>query len=182
MANITRRNERESGDVASQDRGPAEPWKRGAFFDPFGVMGELMRWGPFGNMDRLGGLAFGGFVPAVEVRETPDGHSFRVDLPGVKEDEVDISLTGNRLTISGQREEEKRDENERYHSYEVSYGSFSRSFSLPRGADPDNVRAEMKDGVLTVTVPKRPEAQPRRIPLGQAGKTGSGGKGGRRAH
>jgi HSP20 family protein len=144
-------------------------------------MGELMRWDPFAEIDRYGGLQPGGFMPAVDVRETADSYKFRVDLPGVKEADVEVSLTGNRLTISGQREEEKREDSDRYHSYECSYGSFTRSFSLPEGTDPDNVKAEMKDGVLDVTVPKRPEAQPRRIPLSQAAKTPSGGKGGRRA-
>ena len=89
----------------------------------------------------------------MDVRETPDGFNCRVDLPGVKEEEVDISLTGNRLTISGQRQEETRDERDRYHSYECSYGSFSRSFMLPEGVDTDNVKAEMKDGVLNVSIP-----------------------------
>jgi HSP20 family protein len=96
----------------------------------------------------------------------------------VKEEEVDVSLTGNRLTISGQREEEKREDSDRYHAYECSYGSFTRSFSLPEGTDPDNVKAEMKDGVLNVTVPKRPEVQPRRIPLGgqQQAQASKGGQ------
>jgi HSP20 family protein len=178
MANIIRRNERESRDVALRGRGQAEPWNRGSYFDPFRIMGELMRWDPFAEIDRFGGLQAGGFVPAVDVREAADGYKFRVDLPGVKEEDVDVSLTGNRLTISGQREEEKREDSDRYHSYECSYGSFSRSFSLPEGTDPDNVKAEMKDGVLNVTVPKRPEVQPRRIPLGgqQQAQASKGGQ------
>jgi HSP20 family protein len=169
MANITRRNGRESLDVASRGRGQVEPSSRG-LFDPFGIMGELMRWDPFARVERSTGLAAGGFVPAVDVRETTEAYSFQVELPGVQEENVDISLAGNRLTISGQRTEEKRDEKDRYLSHEFSYGSFSRAFSLPKGTDPDNVRAEMKDGVLTITVPKRPEVQARRIPLG--GRTG----------
>jgi HSP20 family protein len=168
MANIIRRNGRESRDVASRGRGPAEPWSRG-LFDPFGIMGGLLRWDPFASVDRPTGMASGGFVPAVDVRETPDAYTFEVEVPGVLEENVDIALTGNRLTISGQRTEEKRDEKDRYLSHEFSYGSFSRSFSLPRGTDPDNVRAEMKDGVLTITVPKRPEVQARKIPLGRTG-------------
>jgi HSP20 family protein len=179
MANIIRRNDRESRDVAPRGRGQYDPWNRSAQLDPFRILGELMRWDPFADIDRYGGIQAGGFVPAVEVRETADGYNFRVDLPGVKEDDVDISLTGNRLTISGQREEEKRNDSDRYHSYECSYGSFSRAFSLPEGADPDSVRAEMKNGVLTVSVPKRPEVQPRRIPLGQQSQQGQPGNGGK---
>jgi HSP20 family protein len=162
MANIIRRHEREQREVAPRARG-FEPTR----FDPFRMMGELLRWDPFADVDRWGGMQPGVFSPQVEVRETPTAFVFRADLPGVKEENVDISLTGNRLTISGERQEERRDENDRYHSYEVSYGSFSRSFSLPDGTDADNVNAQMKDGVLQITVPKRPEVQPRRIGIGQ---------------
>ena len=170
MANIIRRDGRESREVAARGRGQAESWNR-AYFDPFGIMGGLLRWDPFAGVDRTAAMQPGPFLPAVELRETPDAFTFRVELAGVKEEDVEISLTGNRLTISGQRMEEKRDEKDRYLSHEFSYGSFSRAFSLPRGTDSDNVRADMKDGVLTITVPKRPEDQPRKIPIG--GRTGA---------
>jgi HSP20 family protein len=75
------------------------------------------------------------------------------------------------LTISGQREEEKKDEGDRYFAYERSYGTFSRSFTLPEGADTEHVRAELKDGVLTIVVPKKPEVQPRRIDVQSTGKS-----------
>jgi HSP20 family protein len=99
----------------------------------------------------------------VEVKETKDSYIFKADLPGIKEDGLDISLTGNRLTISGQRREEKKDEGDRHYVYERSFGSFSRSFTLPEGIDADHVQAELKDGVLNVVVPKKPEVQPKRI-------------------
>jgi HSP20 family protein len=181
MANIIRRNEREGRDLGNRTRGQGGEFaNRGSFLDPFRLMGELMRWDPFGGegIDRLG-MPAGGFMPSVDVREGADGYHFRVDLPGVKDENVDISLTGNRLTISGHREDEKRDEGDRYHAYECTYGSFSRSFTLPDGTDSENVRADMKDGVLNVTVPKRPEVQPRRIPIGGGqGRGGDGEKGG----
>jgi HSP20 family protein len=171
MANIVRRNQGESREVMPR-RGYVDPIHR---FDPFRMMGELMRWDPFSEFDRFGpGAGGAGFLPPVDIRETPEAFLVRVDLPGVKDEEVDVSLTGNRLTISGQRQEETRDERDRYHSYECSYGSFSRAFTLPDGTDPDNVRAEMKDGVLNVTVPKRPEIKARRISVG-AGQAGDGG-------
>jgi HSP20 family protein len=165
MANIIRRNDRGERELGQRTRQN--------YVDPWGVLGELMRWDPFGEFDRSSTQA-GPFVPPVDVRETPDAFAFKVDLPGVKEEDVELSLTGNRLTISGQRTEEKRDERDRYHSYECSYGSFSRSFALPEGTDIDNVRADMKNGVLQITVPKRPEVQPRRIALGQQGAGKSG--------
>jgi len=83
--------------------------------------------------------------------------------PGVREEDLDISLTGNRLTVSGKREEEHREEDDRYYAYERSYGSFSRSFTLPEGGDVDHARADLSNGVLTVTLPKRPEVQPKKI-------------------
>jgi HSP20 family protein len=94
----------------------------------------------------------------------------------VKEENIDVSLTGNRLTISGTREEETRDQNDRYHAYERSYGSFARSFSLPEGIDADHIQADMKNGVLSVTLPKRPEIQPRRIGIGQNAGAGQQAK------
>jgi len=132
--------------------------------DPFEAMRDLFRLDPFLEM---GALATGGtaFVPAFEVKETKDAYVFRADLPGVKEEDVDLSLTGNRLTIGGKREAEQKTENDRYFAYERSYGSFSRSFTLPEGIDKDNVQADMKNGVLNVIIAKKPEVQPKKISL-----------------
>lgn len=136
--------------------------------DPFEQMRELLRTEP---MALLGGMMPGiqeGFalVPEFDVKETKDAYVFKADLPGVKEEDVDISITGQQLSISGEREEEKREEGERYFAYERSHGSFSRSFTVPEGVDAEHVNAEMKDGVLTLVVPKKPEVQARRIKLG----------------
>lgn len=135
-------------------------------WDPFAMMEDLMRWEPFREAARGGGLPeLGGFVPTFEVKETKDSYLFKADLPGVQEKDLEISLTGNRLTVSGQREEEKKNEGDTYYAYERSYGSFSRSFTLPEGVEPEQVNAELKDGVLTVVAPKKPEMQPKRISL-----------------
>lgn len=133
-------------------------------FDPFEMMREMLSGGfePFRELAR-GPEGMLGFTPSFDVKETKDTYVFKADLPGLKENDIDISVTGNRLTISGKREEETRDESERYYAYERSYGTFSRSFTLPEGVDPNNVHADLKDGVLTVLVPKKPEVQPRRI-------------------
>ena len=95
---------------------------------------------------------------------------FTADLPGVKEKDLDLSLTGNRLTVSGKREEEKKEEDERWFTYERSYGAFSRSFTLPDGVDTEHVGAELKEGVLRVSIPKKPELKPRKIELEPGGK------------
>ncbi len=154
MANITRRGPR--------NERPNE-------WSPLARMRELFGWDPFAEMTPYGGEALAEFQPRFDVKETPNAFVFRADLPGVDEKDVDISLSGNRLTISGERHcEEKRDD-ERYFAYECSYGSFTRSFTLPDGIDADRVEADMKSGVLTLTVPKRPETQPRKIALGGGG-------------
>jgi len=143
-------------------------------------MATLLRRDPFRIMDALlGGDAFAAFAPAApafsptfEVRETKDAYVFKADVPGVPENELVIQLTGNVLSISGERKPEQKQQNdaqegERYFAFERSYGQFSRSFSLPDSADGERVTADVKDGVLTLRVPKKAEVQPRRITLGQ---------------
>jgi len=153
MAHITRHGQAGMGDVG---------------LDPLRLMREVFRWDPFAEMlpstiqQDTGAV---GFQPRFEVKETKEGYVFRADLPGVKEPDLDISVTGNRLTVSGKRDCEKRQEGERYFAAECGYGAFSRSFTMPDHVDADHVRADLKDGVLTLVVPKRPEAQPKRISL-----------------
>jgi HSP20 family protein len=169
MANLIRRREREPGSLA---RG-WDPLRT----DPFQMMRDLLRWDPFREMERLGSWSELAFSPDVEFKETKDAYIFKADLPGVQEKDLDISVTGNRIHISGKREEEETREDDRYYAYERSYGGFSRSFTLPEGANADDVTAELKDGVLTVRVPKRPEVQPRRISVQSAQKQLEEGKG-----
>jgi HSP20 family protein len=128
-------------------------------WDPFEMMRDLMRWDPYAEL--AGREA--AFVPSFEVKETKDAYVFKADLPGIREEDLEISLTGSRLSVSGKRDEERRDEDERYYAYERSYGSFSRSFTLPEGVDPDHARADLSSGVLTITLPKRPEVKPKKI-------------------
>jgi HSP20 family protein len=158
MANLLRRRERETST-------PMRAWDpfRG---DPFQMMRDALRWDPFRELESLGNLPERMFVPDVELKETKDAYVFKADLPGVQEKDLDVSLTGNRIQISGRREEEERREDERYYAYERTYGAFTRSFTLPEGANAEEVSAELKDGVLHVKVPKRPEVQSRRISIG----------------
>jgi HSP20 family protein len=137
-------------------------------------MDALLRLEPL--RDELGAFApwTGGYTPRFDVKETNDGYVLKADLPGVREEEVDVSLSGNRLTISGKKEEEHEEEGEHYYATERTYGSFARSFSLPDSVDGEHVTAEMKDGVLTLNVPKRPEAQPKKISIGKGGGEAQG--------
>lgn len=129
--------------------------------EPFRMMRELMRWDPY--RDNLLALEGQTFLPSFEVKETPTAYVFKADLPGIKEEDLDIQLLGNRLTIGGRRETEKKEDNETWHLIERSYGSFSRSFTLPEEITLNKVDAHLVNGVLTLTVMKNPEAQPQKI-------------------
>jgi len=166
MANIIRR---ENNDVA-RATGSDYRW------DPFRVMDTLFRWDPFrGDVNGL--LAPGGeFSPRFDVKETKSAYIIKADLPGLNEEDLNISVTGHQLTISGRREQERREEGDQYFAVERSAGSFARTFSLPDVVDADAVKADLKNGVLTVEVPKRPEAQPRKVNIG-GGTSSDDGKG-----
>jgi HSP20 family protein len=161
MTNLIRRT---SGSGAVQQ--PTRSW------DPFEMMRDLMRWDPFAEAAPILGAREGAFSPAFEVKESGDAYLFKADLPGIEEKDLDVQLTGNRLTISGKREEERREEEERYYAYERSYGSFSRSFTLPEGVDPEHAEAQLASGVLTISLPKRPELKPKKIEVKKLGARG----------
>jgi HSP20 family protein len=157
-------------------RRPTGVVHRGTGLDPFEMMREMLGIEPFRDLAPSMGQE-GAFVPDFEVKETSDAFVFQADLPGVKEEDLDVSLQGNRLTVSGKREAEARNEGDTWYTFERSFGSFSRSFTLPREADPDACEASLKDGVLTLRLGKRAEAQPKKISV----KGESGGKKGVRA-
>lgn len=136
-------------------------------WDPFQRMREIMKWDPFAPSfwGREGkSLAF---FPDVDIKETPEAYVFTADLPGMKDKDVEVAMTGNRLTIKGKREEEKKEEKDTYYSCERSYGSFVRTFTLPDGVDMDKATANLKDGVLNVMVPRKPQSMPKKIKVGQ---------------
>jgi len=135
--------------------------------DPFERMQELMGLEPIEQMGRWFGTdQTWNFIPAFEVKETNDAYIFKADLPGVKEEDLDITLTGDRITISGKRENELQEDSDRFYAYERSFGSFSRSFTLPEGVDVEHCVADLKDGVLHLRLSKLPEVQPKRIQVG----------------
>lgn len=136
----------------------------GFSWDPFQQMRELMRWEPFTEMTKgWFPTEKHTFTPAFEVKETKDAFIFKGDLPGMKESDVEITLTGNQLRISGKREAELKEETDKYYTYERTYGTFTRMFTLPEGIKGEEIRAEMKDGVLTLNVPKTGELLPKKI-------------------
>jgi HSP20 family protein len=111
--------------------------------------------------------------PSFEVRETDNAYVFKADLPGVKQDDVEISLTDNRLLITGKRDQEMAQDEGTLHTYERSFGSFQRAFVLPDNADLDKISSDLKDGVLTLAVPKKetPAQQRRKIQIGSGQKS-----------
>ena len=94
------------------------------------------------------------FTPAINSREGEFAYHIELDLPGAKKEDIDISVEGNRLIISGKREFKKELKEENYYKIESSFGSFSRSFELPEGVDVENIKANSEDGVLEVVIPK----------------------------
>jgi HSP20 family protein len=122
-----------------------------------------MRWDPFMEMTPSLATEMSSFAPAFEVKETKEAFVFTADMPGVKESDLEVRLTQNRLSISGKRESEKSDKSETYYAYERSFGSFTRTFTLPEGVNTEAIKATMKDGVLTVELPKLPEQQPKKV-------------------
>ncbi|HZU83939.1 MAG TPA: HSP20 family small heat-shock protein [Polyangiaceae bacterium] len=139
-------------------------------WEPLRVLRELMNWDPFGEMAPQLPELPAAFEPSFEVKESKDGYVFNADVPGVKEPDLEVTVTGNRLTISGKREAEHREQTDRYYTYERSYGDFMRAFTLPEGVDMNSVNADLKDGVLTVTVKKTAEVQPKKVAIQSAAK------------
>jgi HSP20 family protein len=148
--------------------GGATPAPRAMEWDPLRWARDMLRWDPFREMLPTPSLLGEGFAfaPAFEVKETRDAYVFKADVPGVEDKDIDISRTGNRLTVSGKREAEHEEKTDTFYALERSYGSFSRAFTLPDGIDGEHVRAELNKGVLTIVVPKVAEAQARKIPVG----------------
>jgi HSP20 family protein len=140
------------------------PAKVGREWDPFRAMRELMGWEPFPSM-MSGNRAFeaAAFSPDFEVKETREAFVFTADMPGVKEGDIDVRLAQNRLTISGKRESEKTEKGDQYYTTERSYGGFTRAFTLPEGIESAKINAELEQGVLTLVIPKKPEALPKKI-------------------
>jgi len=130
----------------------------------------LMRWEPFAGMDEMfarfpslfarwprfavDGESSMAWSPCVDISETGDEYLIRAALPAVKKDDVAVTVADGMLTLSGERRQEDEQKGERFHKVESFYGSFSRSFALPEAVDAPAIRAESKDGVLTIHVPK----------------------------
>jgi HSP20 family protein len=141
-------------------------WPTGDWRSPFDELERMRR-----ELNRLAGGFAGsvfrvptaGVFPLVNVTEDQDNYYVRAELPGVKKDELDLSVTGETLTLSGERKLPDESDKASYHRREREAGSFSRVISLPGRLDVNKVKAHAEDGVLTVVLPKAESAKPRQI-------------------
>jgi HSP20 family protein len=118
------------------------------------------------------GIARGAWNPTVDIYENKDQIVIEAELPGMNREDFDLSFENNVITLRGERRFEKKDESDNYHRVERSYGSFTRSFTLPPTVSGEGIAAEYRNGVLRVTLPKREEVKARRIEIqGEANET-----------
>lgn len=142
----------------------------------------LMKWEPFEGlttlrreMDRLWEHFFdgshlpvsgdGGLEPAVEIADTTDTVIVKAQLPGFTKDQVQVQITDDRLTIKGEMREEEKKEDKNYYRREFRYGAFTRNITLPTAVQADKAEAQLKDGILQITIPKSAQAKAQEIPI-----------------
>jgi HSP20 family protein len=148
------------------DRLPGEWWPMSnlrreidRLFDDFGFGGMRRSLARFDVEPFWRGMAGFGAVPAVDVAEKDKEYEITAELPGMDEKDVDVKYADGMLTIKGEKKEEKEEKKKDFYLSERRYGSFQRSFRVPEGVDPDKIEAKFANGVLTVRLPKTPEAQ-----------------------
>jgi len=143
----------------------------------------IIRWDPFRDlvtlrerMNRLFEDAFtsrgeekdlvaSSWSPSVDIYETENEIVLTAEVPGVDEKNIEIKLEDNTLSLNGERTFEKETKEENYHRIERAYGSFYRSFTLPRNIDQDNIKAESENGILRISMPKKPELKPKKVKI-----------------
>ena len=129
-------------------------------------LNNLLGWDTDSFLDRFFDEDFfgtGGNYPRVDVREEKGAYVLEADLPGITDKDLDVKVDGNLLTISSKKDEEKKEEKNGYIVRERKSSSFSRSFVLPKNVDKEKIKANFKNGVLALNMPKVPEAEPKKI-------------------
>lgn len=143
-------------------------------WDPLAELEGLSSWSPLRELmraPRWSGLAEelgkrGMPMPAIDITEDDDEYVVTAELPGSRKEDVTLELHEGVLTLRGEKRNEREEKKEQRRYVERSYGSFSRSFTLPPNVDPDRISASFKEGVLSITLPKTPEAKPRTVSIG----------------
>lgn len=133
------------------------------------LLDEAFPGWPFGADS---GTVTSAWFPPTDIFEDNKAVKIVAEIPGVRSEDLKLSLENNLLTVRGEKRQEAEERNERVHRYERSYGSFERTFALPRTLDTDQIQATYENGVLTVTLPKVEKARPREIPVQAAASNG----------
>jgi len=154
----------------------------------------IIRWDPYRDlitlrekMNRLFEESYGSrpddrdlisstWTPSVDIYEKENNLTLCAELPGIKEDDIEIRIEDNTLTLKGERNFEKETKEENYHRIERAYGTFQRTFTLPHYIDQDKIKAEHEDGILKIVMPKKSELKPRNVKILKAEKTESKAK------
>lgn len=143
---------------------------------------NLVKWDPFreledvsNRLNRIFGqpsprsgasnemLAVADWAPSVDISETDAAFLIKGEIPGVKKEDVKVAIQDGMLTIQGERRQEKEEKGRKFHRVECSYGSFMRSFRVPDDVDESKVKAEFKDGMLNITLPKSAKSKPKAV-------------------
>jgi HSP20 family protein len=134
-------------------------------YEPWNLLHQLQQELERSRDDKSdeGAVATAEWAPAVDIKEEVDKFVIHADIPGVKPEDIEVSMEAGVLTVKGEKESEAKTEKEGYKRVERTYGSFYRRFSLPDTADGDAINAKCKHGVLEITIPKREAVKPKRI-------------------
>lgn len=132
-------------------------------YEPWSLLNQLQKELERSQEGKTSESSVAEWAPAVDIKEEVDKFVIHADIPGVKPEDIEISMEAGVLTVKGQKESEAKTEKEGYKRVERSYGSFYRRFSLPDSADGDAINAKSKYGVLEIIIPKREAVKPKRI-------------------
>ena len=135
--------------------------------DPFRELASFFEnFSEVGAVNAKDQLAAGTFIPPVDVYEDEHNLVLKLEIPGINEEDLKVSLENNTLTVTGERKFEKEEKEENFHRIERRFGSFTRTFRLPSTVDPEKVEAGYDKGILKLTLAKRAEAKPKQIKIG----------------
>ncbi|MBD3161195.1 MAG: Hsp20 family protein [Candidatus Eisenbacteria bacterium] len=148
--------------VRWQPRGTVSRWAPNR--DVEGIQNEMNRmfdW--FFGRESGESLVDSAWIPAVDIFQDADNYHVHVDLPGMQRDDIDITMSGDSLTISGEKKRESKQDDDNFFRVERSFGRFSRSMRLPSSVDAERISAKYQDGVLQIVIPKAETARPKQI-------------------
>ena len=149
-------------------RNPQWP-AQGSMKDPVKqIFDRLLEGNLFQNTTDESSVVTSQWVPRVDIKEEPHRFVLHADIPGVDPGDIEVQMDKGMLTVKGERRDETLDDTVRYSRIERRHGTFHRRFALPDSADPEGITASGQNGVLTISIPKRPESTPRRIQVGSA--------------